>query len=228
MDRNLEVIAGGAMIRLKYFVINQNFFYFYFVKLLFMWKILIFVALITAFIACDELISKNRTKDFEPSNNAQSNNTDTVNEELGGVIDNYFSLKDNFIMENDAAITKFANAMQQAADTLDLNTVKTTDADKTKDKELVEGIIVDLKALVGEKNLEERRKYFQSISDKMYDLIKAIRYDKQIIYHDHCAMAFNEAGADWLSNTTDIKNPYIPKKMVDCGEVKDTIDFTKP
>jgi len=61
----------------------------------------------------------------------------------------------------------------------------------------------------------------------LYDLIKSVRFDKQIIYLEHCPMAFNQTGANWLSNTPDIKNPYIPKKMIDCGEVLDTLDFTK-
>ncbi len=38
-------------------------------------------------------------------------------------------------------------------------------------------------------------------------------------------MAFNDAGAYWLSKTSDIKNPYYGKKMLTCGEVKDSIDF---
>jgi Cu(I)/Ag(I) efflux system membrane fusion protein len=38
-------------------------------------------------------------------------------------------------------------------------------------------------------------------------------------------MAFNDAGAYWLSKTSDIKNPYFGKKMLICGEVKDSLDF---
>ena len=38
-------------------------------------------------------------------------------------------------------------------------------------------------------------------------------------------MAFNDAGAYWLSAASDIKNPYFGKKMLTCGEVKDSIDF---
>jgi hypothetical protein len=78
---------------------------------------------------------------------------------------------------------------------------------------------------LGEKTLEGKRKSFQMISDQLYDLVRTVRYDRSVIYHDYCPMAFNDQGANWLSNTRDIRNPYIPKKMINCGEVKDSIDF---
>ena len=54
----------------------------------------------------------------------------------------------------------------------------------------------------------------------MYDLIRTVRYDQEVVYHQFCPMAFNDAGAYWLSGTADIKNPYFGKKMLTCGEVK--------
>jgi hypothetical protein len=33
----------------------------------------------------------------------------------------------------------------------------------------------------------------------------------------------NNKGASWLSETKEIKNPYLGKKMPDCGEVKEEI-----
>jgi Cu(I)/Ag(I) efflux system membrane fusion protein len=64
------------------------------------------------------------------------------------------------------------------------------------------------------------------ISDNMYDLVRTVRYDRAAIYHQYCPMAFNDAGGYWLSSSSDIKNPYYGKKMLTCGEVKDTLDFT--
>jgi hypothetical protein len=36
-------------------------------------------------------------------------------------------------------------------------------------------------------------------------------------------MAFDNKGAHWLSNNPEIKNPYFGKKMLECGEVTDTL-----
>ena len=62
---------------------------------------------------------------------------------------------------------------------------------------------------------------------QLFDLIRTVQYDKEVVYLQHCPMAFNEQGAEWLSNSTDIRNPYIPKKMLTCGEVKDSASFKK-
>jgi hypothetical protein len=59
----------------------------------------------------------------------------------------------------------------------------------------------------------------------LYDLIRTVRYDRLLIYYNYCPMAFNDQGANWLSNSPEIRNPYIPKKMITCGEIKDSIDF---
>ncbi|GAC1439593.1 MAG: hypothetical protein NVSMB63_05040 [Sediminibacterium sp.] len=85
----------------------------------------------------------------------------------------------------------------------------------------------ELKGLMGEKELEAKRRSFQMVGQQLYDLIRTVQYDRAIVYHEFCPMAFNEQGADWLSNSSDIRNPYLPKKMLTCGEVKDSIDFRR-
>jgi len=192
-----------------------------------MWKCFLIIGLIFAFISCDDTSGKNKVPEVPPIT-TQGNNSDIVNYGIGGIINEYYLLKDNFVLENEAMIMQHAIAMQKGIDTLDLTTVQGTDSDKSKVKKMVSEIDLALVALLHEKEIETQRKPFQTISDKLYDLIKSVRFDKQIIYHEHCPMAFKETGANWLSNTPEIKNPYIPKKMIDCGDVLDTLDFTKP
>ncbi|MFM9735850.1 hypothetical protein, partial [Streptomyces niveiscabiei] len=81
------------------------------------------------------------------------------------------------------------------------------------------GIAAELKGLLGEKDREEKRKAFQMASEQLYDFIRTVQYDREVVYHEYCPMAFNDQGATWLSNSSDIKNPYLPKKMLHCGEV---------
>ena len=45
------------------------------------------------------------------------------------------------------------------------------------------------------------------------------------IYLQHCPMADNENGADWLSLDKEIKNPYFGASMLKCGEVKQEIKW---
>ncbi len=40
-------------------------------------------------------------------------------------------------------------------------------------------------------------------------------------------MAFNNRGAHWLSDTTEVVNPYFGDEMLHCGSVTDTLRFQK-
>ena len=192
-----------------------------------MWKFFIIIASLFALASCDDNGGKNNVPEGAPLT-TQGNNSDIVNYGIGGIVNEYYAIKDAFVLENDAIINQHALAMQKGIDTLDLKSVQGTNLDKDKITQLITEIVAALKILLNEKEIDAKRKPFQTISDKLYDLIKSVRFDKQIIYLEHCPMAFNQTGANWLSNTPDIKNPYIPKKMIDCGEVLDTLDFTKP
>ena len=192
-----------------------------------MWKFFIIIASLFALASCEDNGGKNNVPEGAPLT-TQGNNSDIVNYGIGGIVNEYYAIKDAFVLENDAIINQHALAMQKGIDTLDLKSVQGTNLEKDKNTQLITEIVAALKILLNEKEIDAKRKPFQTISDKLYDLIKSVRFDKQIIYLEHCPMAFNQTGANWLSNTPDIKNPYIPKKMIDCGEVLDTLDFTKP
>jgi Cu(I)/Ag(I) efflux system membrane fusion protein len=40
-------------------------------------------------------------------------------------------------------------------------------------------------------------------------------------------MAFDNKGAYWLSNVSEIKNPYFGEKMLTCGSVQDSLYYGK-
>jgi Cu(I)/Ag(I) efflux system membrane fusion protein len=121
--------------------------------------------------------------------------------------------------------TAAARLFIASADSLKLNDLKADSSIIQMAEGYVQSVSAEAKALVGEPNLEAKRKSFQMISDLMYDLVRSVRYDRETVYHQFCPMAFNDAGAYWLSKTSDIKNPYFGKKMLSCGEVKDSLDF---
>lgn len=70
---------------------------------------------------------------------------------------------------------------------------------------------------------KDKRKSFVFLSTVMVKSVKAFGYRNQKLYVDYCPMANNNKGAYWLSKTKEIRNPYLGKKMPDCGEVKGKI-----
>mgnify|MGYP001069487405 CR=1 FL=1 len=71
-------------------------------------------------------------------------------------------------------------------------------------------------------NIEHQREHFETLSKDLYDMVKVFG-TSQTLYQTHCPMYNNNKGANWLSETKDIKNPYLGTKMSTCGEVKEEL-----
>lgn len=71
-------------------------------------------------------------------------------------------------------------------------------------------------------NIEHQREHFEMLSKDMYDLVKAFG-GGQVLYKDFCPMYNKGKGAFWISETKEIKNPYLGKAMPTCGTVKEEI-----
>lgn len=180
------------------------------------------LALLTACAGSDQKAGNEAPKD-EPL--AQSKNSATFNDKFSNFLSNYYHLKDALVLTNTDMAVASAKLLQGSADSLDLKDVKADSSIVQMANGYAQTVSSEAKALSAEKDIEAMRKSFQLISDAMYDLVRTVRYDKETVYHEFCPMAFNDAGAYWLSSSADIKNPYFGKKMLTCGEVKDSINF---
>lgn len=142
------------------------------------------------------------------------------------VLNDYYALRDALVASDTAATNKSASALIQSADDLKWDELKSADTNNIiipTAQTYTSDLKSESEGLLGESDLEAKRKAFQMISGNMFDLARTIRYSKHKIYLLHCPMAFNNTGADWLSNATDIKNPYFGEKMLTCGAVKDSV-----
>lgn len=158
----------------------------------------------------------------------KSQNSDVFNTSFERMLSDYYDLKDGMVRSTSSvapSVDSAANKLIVSADSLKLSELKADAAIVSTAQSYSQGISAEAKALVGEKNLEAKRKSFQMISDQMYDLVRTVRYDRQVVYHQYCPMAFNDQGAYWLSNNAEIMNPYFGNKMLHCGEVRDSLDF---
>jgi hypothetical protein len=102
-------------------------------------------------------------------------------------------------------------------------------------RSLAASVSSEAKGLVGEGNIEQKRRAFNMLTDELYTLIRTVRYDGEVIYHIRCPMAFKDSEEGfWLSKNDQVINPYLGKshpvykaKMLGCGEISDSLDFTK-
>jgi len=71
--------------------------------------------------------------------------------------------------------------------------------------------------------IDHQREHFDVLSKDVIDLI-AITGTEKTLYQDFCPMYNNKKGAQWLSESKEIKNPYYGSKMLTCGSVQKQIN----
>ena len=156
----------------------------------------------------------------------KSANSDAFNRSFGELLQGYYTLKNNFIAEKDTiTINHTANLLAVSTDSLPLKELKADSSIIATAQSYTLGIAAELQGLAGETTMTGKRRSFQMVSDQLFDLIRTVQYDQAVIYQHYCPMAFTDQGANWLSDSRDKQNPYIPKKMIYCDQVRDSVDF---
>lgn len=145
----------------------------------------------------------------------------------------YFNMKAAFV-EADTALVKInCKKFLSLLDSIPMEELK---KDTASIYETANMNIADIKAnaasLLLQTDITEMRQDFRAVSEVLYpSFFTAINYEGPNMYWQNCPMAFGEGKeANWISNGTEIINPYLGKKdpvygagMLHCGEIKDTI-----
>jgi Cu(I)/Ag(I) efflux system membrane fusion protein len=71
--------------------------------------------------------------------------------------------------------------------------------------------------------IEAQREQFDFLSQALIKVIKVFGIPAGTFYVQHCPMAFNNEGADWISKDEQIRNPYFGDQMLTCGITQETI-----
>ncbi|MBY0479848.1 MAG: hypothetical protein K2Q21_00730 [Chitinophagaceae bacterium] len=156
---------------------------------------------------------------------AKSANSPVFNASFNLLLNAYFDLSNGFIAEKDSGIAQSARALILASDSLKLSELHADSSIINTAKTYSEGISAELKGLLGETEILAKKRSLQMVSDQLYDLIRTVQYDQKMLFHLYCSSAFDDQGAYWISDKSDMLNPYLPKKMPVCREIRDTIQF---
>ncbi|QEC66071.1 DUF3347 domain-containing protein [Panacibacter ginsenosidivorans] len=164
---------------------------------------------------------------------AQSKNNDAFNKPFNDMLNSYFELKDALVDWDTVKATAAATKLIDMADKIPMNELKADSTIVQTAKSFVGSVVAEAKGLVGETSIEEKRHAFYTLSDNLFNLLRTVKYDQQVLYYDKCPMAFNETEEGyWLSNTTEIINPYFGNKhpkyktgMLHCGSIEDSVNY---
>jgi hypothetical protein len=156
-------------------------------------------------------------KDIKPT---IANVDGAVTAKIQEVFDHYIHVKTALVNSDAPEAQNGARAIVSVIDGFDASVLPAEQ--KAEYEKSVAGIRTSAQAITGESDLEKQRTIFAELSKHTYALIKTFGANRTV-YHDHCPMALNDKGANWLSDEKDIKNPYFGKDMLECGSVEEVI-----
>ena len=131
----------------------------------------------------------------------------------------YLQLKNAFTEDNTTAAATAGTTLETSFKTFNKTALS---ADQMKIFEDVEDDAREHAEHIGKNggNIAHQREHFEILSKDMYDLVKTFG-GGQALYKDFCPMYNNNKGAFWISETKEIKNPYLGKAMPTCGTIKE-------
>ncbi|MGY5849627.1 DUF3347 domain-containing protein [Salegentibacter sp. F14] len=132
----------------------------------------------------------------------------------------YLELKSALVNDDQEAAAKAGKKMVGQLKTFETENYEQDDQQELQD--IIEDATEHAEH-IAESPIGHQREHFDILSKDMIDLID-IAGTSQKLYQAYCPMYNNNKGAQWLSVTKEIKNPYYGSKMMDCGEVQREIN----
>lgn len=183
--------------------------------------ILSLVAISVLFIACNNDGSNKQVSD---STATMETNQETTENKMsaGEVLSDYLKLKNALTKDNDKDAAAAASEIIKALQSMDKASLNAEQAKVYND--IKADAIEHAEHIASNSgNIEHQREHFDTLSQEVYELVKATGAGQKL-YYTNCPMYNDNKGANWLSETRDIKNPYLGQAMLTCGSVKEELN----
>lgn len=199
-------------------------------------KLLIVIAVFVAAFLVYKLLKKDKPPKAEPVPIAVSKHSDVFNRSMGAVLTAYYGMTDGFVSWDSAAVGKGAQSLQTALTDFKVDELRKDSAIYQTAQYPLETAKTNVGIIAGSQDWTEKRHALNDLSDALRMLLLTVKYDQAPAYWQECPMAFGEGQpGNWLSGKNEVVNPYLGNKdpkygntMLNCGENKMIIDFTRP
>jgi len=194
--------------------------------------IYLLLACTVGFTACKSTANKTASTDDSLNKTAPavaklptSTLNDAGTQTLIAVVNKYYKVKDALVASEGKQAAAPAQELVVVADSLDA-IIKNDNANKAL-LPYADTVAAEAKKIANSAKdnttTDNLQLSFSKASDNLYTLVQKAQLKNANIYQQHCPMALNEKGANWLSNESEIKNPYFGKKMLECGDITDSL-----
>ena len=137
------------------------------------------------------------------------------------VMSHYFHIKHALTNDDAAEAKNGATMLLQVISQFDNSTLPA--GQKAAYNSHITAIKEHADAIVKSTDVNAERAHFAELSAHTYELVKAFGAGKKI-YYDHCPMALNNKGANRLSESAEVHNPYFKgTEMNACVKVEQVI-----
>lgn len=140
--------------------------------------------------------------------------------QLNVLVKAYFDLKDALVATDAASAAKTTEAFLTQLGKVDMSLVKGDAHLYWMDQ--LNGMTGHTEQIGKEEDIEKQRTQFAFLSGLLIQTLEAFGYEGEEVYIQHCPMAMDNEGADWISTEKQIKNPYYGDKMIKCGSITGT------
>ena len=163
-----------------------------------------------------------------------SKHSKAFNQSVDSFMDAYYGLTESFVNWDSVAVGSGAALLDQRLDNFGHGELKAdTSGTQAHAARLVDDARKDLAAIRSVHNINAQRQGLNRVTQDLYALLGAIRYDEKKLYLQQCPMAFNEKDTGvWISSYDSIRNPYMGlhhprygRAMVECGETRTIMDY---
>lgn len=142
-------------------------------------------------------------------------------EQLQDMLADYLSLKDELVNSEKEQAQQKAKALLTSLQKVDMKLLP--HEPHVYWMERLEEIKASAEAIANTENIDTQRKHFKDLSAGVIKATKAFGSAEKL-YVQYCPMANNDEGANWLSQSEEIRNPYYGDMMLTCGNVEDIIN----
>lgn len=151
------------------------------------------------------------------------NNVDpAIKSQLGSFLTGYFALNQALIVDSLAGSKVAAAAFLERTKNIEMSKLTGEQMDfyflqSSKLK-------ASLEEISNSDDIEKARNGLATVSESMYALVKAFHPNETTLYYQYCPMARNNEGANWLSATEELVNPYMGQMMLACGRTQEKLE----
>ncbi len=140
---------------------------------------------------------------------------------MKALVTGYLQLKNELTKDNSAAAATSGKALENALKNFSKSTLS---PEQVKEFDDIQADAIEHAEHIGANagKIEHQREHFETLSKDMYDMVKSLGAG-QVLYKDFCPMYNDNKGAFWLSETKEIKNPYLGKAMPTCGTIQEEL-----